>query len=58
MLLPWPVRGWRRKLLRAAIGHGVDFSTWDSLAGRQGLTDEAAAEAMVAMVRCLAALEW
>jgi len=57
LLMPWPVRGRRRKLLRAAIGHGVDFSTWGSLARREGLTDEAAAEAIVAMVRCLAASE-
>jgi AcrR family transcriptional regulator len=55
LLRPWPLRGRRRGLLRAAIGHAVEFSSWDSLARRQGLPDEDAVEAMVAMVRCLTA---
>ncbi len=52
---PWPVRGRRRELLRAGIGHATDFSTWYSLGRRQGLRDADAVEAMVAMVRCLTA---
>jgi AcrR family transcriptional regulator len=55
LLRPWPVRGRRRELLRAAIGHATDFSTWYSLAVRQGLRDEDAVEAVLAMVRCLTA---
>ena len=53
LLDPWPVRGRRRELLRAAIGHAVDFSSWSSLTRRHGLQDEDAVEAVVTMVRCL-----
>lgn len=55
LLDPWPVRGRRRELLRAAIGHATDFSTWYSLAKTQSLRDEDAVEVIVAMVRCLTA---
>jgi AcrR family transcriptional regulator len=34
-------------LLRAAIGHALDFDTWRSLVRRQGLSDEQAVELMV-----------
>ena len=41
-------RGWpRRKTVRAAIGHAVDFGTWRSLVRDQGLTRSQAADAMV-----------
>jgi AcrR family transcriptional regulator len=46
----WETRGGRRKVLRAAIGHAVEFETWRSLTGRQGLADRAAADAMVRLV--------
>ncbi|MGQ0669505.1 MAG: TetR/AcrR family transcriptional regulator [Actinomycetota bacterium] len=55
LLRPWQVRGRRRELLRAAIGHAVEFTSWYSLARRQGLGDEGAVDAMAAMVRCLMA---
>lgn len=54
LLIGWPVRGRRRRLLRAAIGHGIEFSTWHSLVGRQGVSDEEAVEVTVAMAHCLA----
>ena len=44
-------RGWpRRKLVRAAIGHAVEFETWRSLVRGQGLTREQAVEAMLRLV--------
>lgn len=55
LLGPWPVRGRRREFARAALGHATEFSSWYSLTMRQGLRDEDAVEAMVAMVRCLTA---
>jgi AcrR family transcriptional regulator len=44
------VRGRRRELLAAAIGHALDFETWRSLERRQGLAPEAAVELMVRLV--------
>ncbi len=49
----WRVRGRRRELLLAAIGHALDFGTWRSLVRERGLDDEKAIELMVGMVRCL-----
>jgi AcrR family transcriptional regulator len=49
----WGVRGKRRELLLAAIGHALDFGTWYSLVRQQELDDERAVEVMVGMVRCL-----
>jgi AcrR family transcriptional regulator len=46
----WGVRGWRRELLRAAIGHVVDFPTWRSLERTQGLSPDRAVELAVGMV--------
>lgn len=37
----------RLPLVRAAIGHALDFDTWRSLVRRQGLSDELAVEVMV-----------
>ena len=42
----WP----RRKAVRAAIGHALDFETWRSLVGRQGLTRSQAVDAMLSFV--------
>ena len=50
----WEVRGQRRELLAAALGHALDFGTWRSLVRQQGLTDEQAIELMVCTVRCAA----
>src|SRR4029077_8005328 len=49
----WKTRGQKRALLRAVIGHAVDFQTWRSLTGREGLDDVAAAEAMVRLARAV-----
>lgn len=37
LLKGWKIDPRRWPLLRAAIGHALDFSTWQSLTGRQGL---------------------
>ena len=43
--------GWpRRKAVRAAIGHALDFETWRSLSRRQGLTRKQAVDAMLSFV--------
>jgi AcrR family transcriptional regulator len=44
----------RRKAVRAAVGHAVEFDTWRSLARREGLGDRAAAELMVELVAAAA----
>ena len=46
----WKARGHRWKLLRAVVGHAVEFETWRSLARRQGLSDADAGEVMVRLV--------
>ena len=44
-------RGWpRRKSVRAAIGHALEFETWRSLVRRQGLTRTQAVDAMTGFV--------
>jgi AcrR family transcriptional regulator len=40
----------RRRVVRAAIGHALDFETWRSLVRRQGLTRRRAVDAMVRLV--------
>jgi AcrR family transcriptional regulator len=47
----WGARGTRRRVLRAAIGHAVEFETWRSLTQREGLDDDQAADAMVRLAR-------
>ena len=42
----WP----RRKTVRAAIGHALEFETWRSLVRRQGLSRKQAVDAMVGLV--------
>jgi AcrR family transcriptional regulator len=51
----WKARGRKRTLLRAVIGHAVEFETWRSLARREGLDDAAAAETMVSLARAVQA---
>ena len=47
-------QGWpRRKSVRAAIGHALDFETWRSLVRRQGLTRTQAVNAMAQFVASL-----
>jgi AcrR family transcriptional regulator len=44
-------RGWpRRKSVRAAVGHALEFETWRSLVRRQGLTRRQAIDAMLEFV--------
>lgn len=50
----WGVRGRRRALLLAAIGHALEFETWRSLVRRQGLEPAAAVELAVSMARSVA----
>lgn len=40
----------RRRVVRAAVGHALDFETWRSLLRRQGLTRSQAIEVMVRLV--------
>ena len=40
----------RRKSVRAAIGHALDFETWRSLVRRQGLSQTQAVDAMTRLV--------
>jgi len=47
----WQTRGRKRKLLRAAIGHAIEFETWRSLTRLEGLDDAEAAETMVSLAR-------
>jgi AcrR family transcriptional regulator len=49
----WGARGRRRALLRAAIGHAMDFRSWRSLAIDQGLRDAEVVEVMARAARCL-----
>jgi AcrR family transcriptional regulator len=42
----------RRKAVRAAIGHALEFETWRSLVRRQGLTRRQAVDAMARFVGC------
>jgi AcrR family transcriptional regulator len=49
----WNVRGRKRTVLRAAIGHAIEFETWRSLTGRQGLANGEAADAMVRLARAV-----
>ena len=44
-------RGWpRRRSVRAAIGHALEFETWRSLVRRQGLSRTQAVDAMTRLV--------
>ena len=50
----WQTQKGDGKLLRAAIGHAINFQTWRSLAREEGLDDSEAVKLMVAMIRCVA----
>ncbi len=45
----------RRKSVRAAIGHALEFETWRSLVRRQGLSRAQAVDAMARLVACVQA---
>jgi AcrR family transcriptional regulator len=54
LLQAWPTRGSARARLRRAIGHALEFRTWQSLVRRQGCATEEAAQLMVAFARATA----
>jgi AcrR family transcriptional regulator len=45
-------RGRSRERVAAAIGHALDFGTWNSLVAEQGLPEAEAIEVMCGMVAC------
>jgi AcrR family transcriptional regulator len=49
----WTARGHKRTLLRALIGHAVEFETWRSLTRHEGLDDDVAADAMVRLAHAV-----
>lgn len=49
----WGLRGARRRLLLAALGHALSFSTWQSLVREQGLEDEEGVDVLVKILVCL-----
>jgi AcrR family transcriptional regulator len=54
LLRGWDAHGSHLKLLRAVIGHAVEFETWRSLVRGQQLSDTEAAAAMVSLARAVA----
>src|SRR5215210_6441854 len=54
LLESWPTRGGARARLRRAIGHALEFRTWQSLVRRQGCETDEAVQLMLAFV-CAAA---
>jgi AcrR family transcriptional regulator len=51
----WGARGGARARLRRAIGHTLEFGTWQSLVRRQGCTAREAVRLMVALANATAA---
>jgi AcrR family transcriptional regulator len=47
----WKTRGRKRALVRAVIGHAIEFETWRSLVRHQGLDKNEAIELMLRLVR-------
>jgi AcrR family transcriptional regulator len=54
LLQPWRTRGRPKARLRRAIGHALEFGTWQSLVRRQGCTTAEAAQLMLALARAAA----
>ena len=54
LLEGWPARGARRARLRKAIGHALQFGTWESLVRGQGCRPAEAVGLMVALARAAA----
>jgi AcrR family transcriptional regulator len=50
LLEPWKARGRIRQVLAAALVHATAVTTWQSLVGQQGLTDEEAIRMLTALV--------
>ena len=57
LLEAWPKRGGARARLRPAIGHALEFRTWQSLVRRQGCRTNEAVQLMLALVRAAASGE-
>ncbi|MGH3118025.1 MAG: TetR/AcrR family transcriptional regulator [Gaiellales bacterium] len=57
LLEGWPTRRGARARLRRAIGHALEFRTWQSLVRRQGCRTNEAAQLMLAFVRAAASDE-
>jgi AcrR family transcriptional regulator len=57
LLEGWPTRRGARAHLRRAIGHALEFRTWQSLVRRQGCRTNEAAQLMLAFVRAAASDE-
>lgn len=55
LLEAWPERGGQRARLRRAIGHVLEFRTWQSLVRGQGCRPNEAVQLMLAFVRAAAA---
>ena len=57
LLEAWPTRRGARARLRRAIGHALEFGTWQSLVRRQGCPTNEAVQLMLALVRAAASDE-
>jgi hypothetical protein len=57
LLEGWPKRGAARARLARAIGHALEFRTWQSLVRRQGCRRNEAAQLMLAFARAAASDE-
>jgi AcrR family transcriptional regulator len=55
LLQAWPTRGRAKARLRRAVGHALEFGTWQSLVRRQGCTTAEAVQLMVAFACSTAA---
>jgi AcrR family transcriptional regulator len=55
LLEAWPTRGRARARLRRAIGHALEFRTWQSLVRRQGCPANEAVQLMLTFVRAAGA---
>jgi AcrR family transcriptional regulator len=51
LVAPWPARGGARARVRRAVGHALEFRTWQSLVRRQGCPTAEAVRLMVALAR-------
>ena len=57
LLAAWPARGAARTRLRRAIGHALEFRTWQSLVRRQGCPRGEAIRLMLTFIRATASSE-
>jgi AcrR family transcriptional regulator len=54
LLQAWPVRGRKKTRLERALGHAIDFRTWQSLVRGQGCSTEETVQLMLVFVRAAA----